>query len=271
VGASFFDGLFIEPKHPIARHVDIRLPRLPEQFHGFRIAQISDIHFGPYMGRRGLERVLSVARPFNPDLLVLTGDFVSHPLGRTHGRAGALNAEPCADVLTQWKGCPMAAVLGNHDHWNDPQIVAGALRERRIPLLNNAAYPLEREGKRLWIVGVDDPISRAADLPQALRNVPGSEMTVLLAHEPDYADYVSRFPIDLQLSGHSHGGQVRLPGMGAIVLPRMATKYPMGLYQIGKMQLYTNVGVGVVTPPVRFNCPPEVTCVTLLGASLEAG
>jgi uncharacterized protein len=265
------DGLIIEPKHPIARHVDIRLARLPEEFDGFRIAQVSDIHFGPYMGRSGLERVLEVTRPFNPDLLVLTGDFVSHPLARTHGRAGALNAEPCADVLTRWKICPMAAVLGNHDHWNDPVIVAGALRDRGIPLLNNDAYPIERQGKRLWIGGVDDPISHAADLPRALRNIPRSEVTVLLAHEPDYADYVSGFAVDLQLSGHSHGGQVRLPGLGAIILPRMAMKYPLGLYRLGKMQLYTNAGVGVVTPPVRFNCPPEVTYVTLLGADRNSG
>lgn len=270
-GLGIADGFFIEPKRPIGRRVDIHLKRLPEEFHGFRIAQISDIHFGPYMGRAGLERVLSVARPFNPDLVVLTGDFVSHSLARPHGAEGARNAEPCADVLVQWRTSPLAAVLGNHDHWNDPQIVSGALRERHIRLLTNEAYPVERQGKRLWIAGVDDPMSHAADLERTLSGIPPSEATVLLAHEPDFADHSSRFFVDLQLSGHSHGGQVRFPGVGALVLPRMATKYPLGLYQIHDMQLYTNAGVGVITPPVRFNCPPEVTLLTLLGGSAPRG
>ena len=84
-----------------------------------------------------------------------------------------------------------------------------------------------------------------------------------VAHEPDFADYAARFPVDLQLSGHSHGGQVRLPGIGAMVLPRMAEKYPLGLNRVGALQVYTNRGLGVINPPVRFNCPPEVTFVTL--------
>jgi predicted MPP superfamily phosphohydrolase len=86
---------------------------------------------------------------------------------------------------------------------------------------------------------------------------------VLLAHEPDFADYAAQFPIDLQLSGHSHGGQVRLPGLGALVLPSLARKYPIGLNRVGSLQVYTNVGIGVINPPVRFHCPPEVTLLTL--------
>jgi len=96
--------------------------------------------------------------------------------------------------------------------------------------------------------------------------VPDGEATVALVHEPDVADYVARFPIDLQLSGHSHGGQVRLPGIGPIILPAMAIKYPEGLNRVGNLQVYTNRGLGVITPPVRFNCPPEVTLITLRSA-----
>jgi predicted MPP superfamily phosphohydrolase len=257
------DGFFLEPRNLVSEHIEVRLARLPEEFHGFRIAQISDIHFGPYMGKAGLERALQLAQSFRPDLLALTGDFVSHPFGGSNGPFGAHYAEPCADVLAAVTGIPMLAILGNHDHWNNPGIVEGALQERGIPVLRNRSIPLERGRSRIWIAGVDDALVEAADLDKALHNVPLSETTLLLAHEPDFADYAARFPVDLQLSGHSHGGQVRLPGIGALVLPKLAKKYPVGLNQVGSLQVYTNRGLGVINPPVRFYCPPEVTFVTL--------
>jgi predicted MPP superfamily phosphohydrolase len=261
------DALFLEPRNLVAERVDIRLARLPEAFHGFRIAQISDVHFGPYMGKPGLERALQLAQSFRPDLVVVTGDFVSHPFGRPNGPQGAHYAEPCADVLTTVTPTQVLAILGNHDHWNDAGIVEGALQDRGIQVLRNRSVPIERGGSRIWISGVDDALVSAADLDKALRGVPPSETTVLLAHEPDFADYASHFPVDLQLSGHSHGGQVRLPGIGALVLPEMAEKYPLGLNRVGALQVYTNRGLGVINPPVRFNCPPEVTFVTLFSAS----
>ena len=257
------DGFLFEPKHPIAKRIELHLQRLPREFHGFRIAQISDIHFGPFMDQSGVERALQELHPFRPDVVVLTGDFVSHPLTHRHGPEGARNAEPCADALVAWKDSPLVAILGNHDHWNGAEIVAGALEERGIQLLRNAAIPLERSGQRIWLAGIDDALTRAADLERTLAGIPAGETTVLLAHEPDFADHASRFPVDLQLSGHSHGGQVRVPGIGALILPEMATKYPSGLYRVGELQLYTNCGLGVVAPPVRFNCPPEVTLLSL--------
>lgn len=257
------DALFLEPKNLVSEHLDIRLTRLPEEFHGFRIAQISDIHFGPYMGKGGLERALKLALSFRPDLLALTGDFVSHPFGGSNGSPGAHFAEPCADVLVAVKGIPVLAILGNHDHWNNAAIVEAALKDRGIEVLRNRSIPLERGYGRIWIAGVDDALVRAADLGKTLRDVPRSETTLLLAHEPDFADYAARFPVDLQLSGHSHGGQVRLPGIGALILPDLAKKYPVGLNQVGSLQVYTNRGLGVINPPVRFYCPPEVTFVTL--------
>ena len=258
------DGLFLEPRNLVSEHIDIRLARLPEEFHGFRIAQISDIHFGPYMGRAGLERALQLAQSFRPDLLALTGDFVSHPFGGSNGLIGAHYAEPCADVLAAVTGIPVLAILGNHDHWNNAAIVEGALQERGITVLRNRSIPLERGPNRIWVAGIDDALVEAADLDKALHDVPLSETTLLLAHEPDFADYAARFRVDLQLSGHSHGGQVRLPGIGALILPTLARKYPIGLNRVGSLQVYTNRGLGVINPPVRFYCPPEVTFVTLL-------
>jgi predicted MPP superfamily phosphohydrolase len=266
VGAA--DVLFVEPRTVAIERVNIKLARLPEAFHGFRIAQISDIHFGPYMGRAGVQRAVDIARRFSPDLVVLTGDFVSHAFHKPNGPDGARFAEPCADVLAAMKEIPKIAVLGNHDHWTDPNFVEGALNDRGIAVLRNSAVPLERGGQRLWIAGVDDVYARAADLSRALNGVPPQEATVLLAHEPDFADHTARFPVDLQLSGHSHGGQVRLPGIGALILPAMARKYPIGLNRVGSLQVYTNRGLGVINPPVRFHCPPEVTFVTLLQPSV---
>jgi predicted MPP superfamily phosphohydrolase len=155
------------------------------------------------------------------------------------------------------------AILGNHDHWTDADEVARALQTQPITVLRNAAIPIDRGGARLWIAGVDDVWERHADLDQALRLVPADQATILLAHEPDYADLAAQYSVDLQLSGHSHGGQVQLPFFGSPILPYLGRKYPRGLYQIGSLQLYTNRGLGVVSPPVRFNCRPEITLFTL--------
>jgi uncharacterized protein len=137
-------------------------------------------------------------------------------------------------------GIPVLAILGNHDHWNNAAIVEGAFKDRGIQVLRTRSVPLERGHGRIWIAGVDDALIRAANLGKTLRDVPPSETTLLLAHEPDFADYAARFPVDLQLSGHSHGGQVRLPGIGALILPDLAKKYPVGLNQVGSPQVYTN-------------------------------
>ena len=257
------DTLAVEPRDLQPRRVNVLLKRLPEAFDGFRIAQISDIHFGPYMGQAGVERAVRLAQSFQPDLVALTGDFVSQPWKQGNGRPGAMFIEPCADVLAQLKDTRMIAVLGNHDHFNGANIVEAGLKERGIAVPRNASLPLERGKDRIWIAGVDDVWVRTADLGRTLRGIPTTEATILLAHEPDFADHAAYFPVDLQLSGHSHGGQVRLPGIGALVLPEMAHKYPIGLNRVGALQVYTNVGLGVINPPVRFLCPPVVTFLKL--------
>jgi predicted MPP superfamily phosphohydrolase len=263
-GIASVDGFLVEPRAYAVERVQIELPRLPEVFHGFKIVQISDIHFGPYMHTAGVEEAVRMAKTFQPDLVVLTGDFVSHPFGENNGPRGARHAEPCAEALTHFGTTPMIAVLGNHDCWNDAGIVAGALKDRGIKVLRNQATAIERGRDRLWISGIGDAITEDVDLPAALEPVPVGECTVLLAHEPDFADHASRYDIDLQLSGHSHGGQVRLPGVGALILPELAKKYPEGLNRVRNLQLYTNRGLGVISPPVRFNCPPEITFHTFV-------
>jgi predicted MPP superfamily phosphohydrolase len=123
--------------------------------------------------------------------------------------------------------------------------------------------PLERGTHRLWLAGIDDVLRGRPDLGAAIGKIPANEATILLAHEPDFADEASLLPIDLQLSGHSHGGQIWIPGIGAPWLPPLSRKYPRGLYQIGKLTLYTNIGIGTIRAPIRINCPPEITLITL--------
>src|SRR6202049_3286767 len=162
------------------------------------------------MGKTGVEEAVRIARSFRPDLLTLTGDFVSPPFGQPFGPAGAHHAEACADVLASWKGVPMVAILGNHDHWNGADIVAGALVDRGIRLLRNESFAIERGHERLWISGVDDVLEEHDDLTKTLATVPETEATVLLAHEPDFADDVAGVSVGFPMFGHSARGQGRV-------------------------------------------------------------
>jgi predicted MPP superfamily phosphohydrolase len=160
------------------------------------------------------------------------------------------------------------SILGNHDAASDPARVVRTLRDHHSPVLLNHSIPLERGKDRIWLAGIDDALAGRPDLGLALTNIPSAECTVLLAHEPDFADEASLLPVDLQLSGHSHGGQVWLPGIGAPWLPPLGRRYPRGLYKVGDMTLYTNIGIGTIRAPIRLNCPPEITLITLRSKKL---
>jgi uncharacterized protein len=148
--------------------------------------------------------------------------------------------------------------MGNHDADTDPEHVTRALHAESIQVLANQSHAIERNGARVWLAGVNDVLSGTADLQETLRRVPAGEAVILLAHEPDFGDEASRFPIDLQLSGHSHGGQVRIPLLPPLYLPNMAKKYILGRYQVGPLMLYTTAGLGTVGVPVRLNCPQKL-------------
>jgi len=160
------------------------------------------------------------------------------------------------------------SVIGNHDGGTDPGRVKELLRDQGLPVMDNEAKPIERAGQRIWIAGLDDRPDET-DLRPALKGIPGDELVIVLVHEPDVADFISKYPVDLQLSGHSHGGQVRLPLIGPLYLPRLGRKYPRGLRRIGPLTLYTNVGIGTMGLPIRLDCPPEVTLLTLRAAKSD--
>ena len=253
----------LAPNRPHIVRQDFFLPRWPERLDGFTVALLGDFHYDPYFSIHPLHAAIPMVNGLRPDLVVLVGDFVSVPWVGDR-RKGALAAEPCARLLRQMTAPHgLWAVLGNHDHDTDPALVTRALQAESIQVLANQSEAIERDGARIWLAGVNDVLSRTADLKKTLRSVPAGEAVILAAHEPDFADRASRFPIDLQLSGHSHGGQVRFPLLRPLHLPKLAKKYFWGTYQVGPLALYTNAGLGTVDVPIRLNCPPEITLLTL--------
>ena len=257
----------------IARHeIDvmprtIALSNLPPAFHGFRIAQISDIHLDEYTEPYFLQQVVHRVNALNPDLVLLTGDFVTH--GSITFAVAHHAAHRCAEILSTLT-CPQRyAALGNHDVATGSPIVIGALNSFRIPVLVNQYIAIERGSDRFWLSGVDDPGTSNPDLNLA---VPANSTSpvILMAHEPDYVDEVIQHPrghlVDLMLAGHTHGGQIRLPFLGPLVLPPLGRKYAEGHFRFNQLQLYVNRGIGTVGLPFRLNCPPEITLITLQSA-----
>lgn len=257
------DAILLEPNRPRLVRKEFFLPRWPERLDGFKIALLSDFHYDPYFSVHPLHAAIPLVNSLRPDLIALTGDFVSAPHTGDERKA-AFAAEPCAHLLRQMTATHgLWAVMGNHDDGTDPEHVTRALQAENIRVLANHSDPIERDGARIWLAGVNDVLSGTADLPQTLRRVPAGEAVILLAHEPDFADEASRFPIDLQLSGHSHGGQIRIPLLPPLYLPELARKYIWGEYHVSSLTLYTNAGLGTLLIPMRLNCPPEITLLTL--------
>ncbi len=264
------DAVAIDPQHTVAEDLNLFFPRLPWSFDGFKIAQLSDIHYGFTLGNHYLDRAIEICNRFEPDLVVVTGDFVTAPAFGGSRVKAANDAFPCAHALKALRSrVGTLACLGNHDVDTNAAIVVQHLAVCGIRTLVNRSLSLTQNQERIWIAGVNDVMFGLQDLGRAVSGLPPDEFVVLLAHEPDFADSVALFPhrIDLQLSGHSHGGQVRLPVFGAPVLPPLAKKYPVGWRRIRDLQLYTNRGLGTIGVPVRFLCPPEVTRITLRRAT----
>jgi uncharacterized protein len=258
------DSLLLEPNQPQLVRQELALARWPAALDGYKIAVLSDFHYDPVFSVHPLQASIPIVNSLKPDLIALTGDFVTEPSMGRNRRKAAYAAEPCASLLRQMTAPHgLWAVMGNHDAITDPKLVSSILRSTGIQVLDNQSTPIEHEGARFWLSGVDDVLKGHSDLSTTLANVPKGEPTVLLAHEPDYADFVARYPVDLQLSGHSHGGQVRLPFLPPFYEPALAQKYVAGLFRIGPLTLYTNRGIGTIGLPIRFDCPPEITLFTL--------
>ena len=262
--AGFTYASVRETTRIVTENVEFRLRRLGAEFDGLRVVQISDLHFRPYTGEREIAATVKAVNDARPDVIVITGDYVTSTWIFDIGQRTAEGIEECAGILKGLRA-PLGtyAILGNHDWSTDPDRIADALRGAGIRVLRNEAIPIERGKSRLWIAGTDCAFFNHADMDRALSPVRDDDAVLLLAHEPDFADYAARYPVDLQLSGHSHGGQIVAPWIGPPHLPRLARKYVRGRYKVREMELYTNRGIGVVGLPMRYQATPEVTVVQL--------
>lgn len=261
------DAAIFEPDYPRVVHVDMPLARLPEAWNGLRIAQLSDFHYDPLFSVHPIRKAVELVQNLKPDLVVLTGDFITETRYSeflVSWRKQSYYAQECAELLGRIK-CRLGnvAILGNHDVAHGAEIITDFLQTCGIKVLRNSSISFEQNGSRLWLAGTDDALEGQPDLKKTFNGIPQNEVVVLLAHEPDFALEASKQNVDLQLSGHSHGGQIRIPLLGAPYLPDLGKQFPKGFYQVGNMKLYTNVGLGTITVPFRFDCPPEITLFTL--------
>lgn len=258
VGGAAALATFGERHRPRVVQVSISPAGLPRELDGYTICQISDLHRGPLVSESFLRRAVAQVNRLGADLTVVTGDFISD---------FSRYAESCGAALSGLRAPDgVFGVLGNHDYWNeDPEAVSSAIERQGVRLLNNRSVVLRRGDTSWGLCGVDDWWAGKPDMDAALADVPSHAFKIMLCHEPDPADEAARRGIPLQLSGHSHGGQVLLPGRRPLVTPQFGHKYPVGLRRVPESDtlVYTNTGLGVIFPPIRFNCPPEITHITL--------
>jgi uncharacterized protein len=256
-------------------HHDMPLAGLPAVFDGMRVVQLSDIHMDEYTEPFFLDRAVERINQLQPDAVFLTGDYVSH--GPFSMKFGVGAAWQCANILKKLSCRKLYAILGNHDIGVGAEDVTEALTANGITVLRNACVPIERAGSRFWLAGTDDPVFGTPDLdlaiPHSIRNMP-NEPIVLMVHAPDYANVLLDDPasrsVHMMLSGHTHGGQIRLPLVGPLYLPGWGRRYVEGWFHLGgwwnPLRLYVNRGIGTVGVPFRLNCPPEITLFTLRSA-----
>jgi uncharacterized protein len=256
---------FLEAKWCRVKRQTIAVPNLPPAFRGTTIALLSDIHHGPFVPLAYVRHVVSMTNALEPDMVLLAGDYVHrhrsyiapgiNELGKLKARFGRY------------------AVRGNHDNLDYHQhrdnrdfqsYSVSALAEAKVTDLNNSGVWLEKSGARLRLSGVGDLWTDHQDLDAALGDATDREAVILLSHNPDFAETILDRRVGLVLSGHTHGGQIVLPGLGAPVVPsKYGQKYLYGLVRGPICQVFVTRGVGTITPPVRFLCRPEIAMITL--------
>ena len=248
----------VAPYLPVLERVEIHVPPGVETPPRLRIGFMADTHVGSVIRPADIDRALALLLAAEPDLLLFGGDYVSE---------SPRHITDAAAVLGNGSGATRfgsLAVLGNHDYTNGAGRMTAALEKRGIEVLRNNSARVGDDTGELWIAGIDDALLGSPDPLSAFARVPPGARAVALWHEPDWAERMVQHGAFMQLSGHSHGGQVRLPVAGAIAAPVGGRQFVHGLNFAAGMPIYTTRGVGVFRPPVRFRCPPEVTLVTLI-------
>jgi predicted MPP superfamily phosphohydrolase len=233
-------------------HIEITLARLPKKLDGFRIVHLSDIHHSPFTNLDHIARAVTLSSKLDADLVALTGDYVSHE---------AKYIAPVAKVLGEIRARHgIYACLGNHDHWTDADTVTRNLEKSGIRVLVNEGLRFESDDASFWLAGVDDHMVGKTDLRAAMKGSFPDEFKLLLAHNPIILRRAARANVDLTLSGHTHGGQIRVRDNDQRLIRRRRTA---GLHQLKGSQIYITRGIGTVVLPVRFQCPPEISVLEL--------
>ena len=239
--------------------VPIKLDRLPTKLDGLRVIHLSDIHHSRFTNLEHISRTVDIANNLRPDIVFLTGDYVSHDTDYI---------APVAEVLGELEAeFGTYACLGNHDHWTDADLVTHMLRGEGIKVLINEGLRFEARGASFWLAGVDDYMAGKTDITAALHGSFPDEMKLLLAHNPVIFRQAVRANIDLTLSGHTHGGQIKMRDPERRILPRR--KLSSGLHHRNESQIYITRGIGTVVVPARYQCPPEITLLELRSSSVE--
>ncbi|MDO9044381.1 MAG: metallophosphoesterase [Methanobacteriaceae archaeon] len=247
--------------------VEVIIPDLDPLFHDYRIVNLSDIHLGQWITPHHLEGIVELVNNQNPDMITITGDFVSYILNEVE--------KPLERLLKLLNPKDISmAVLGNHDHWLGADRIRNILQNCDITDVSNDVFTLKRASADnnavLHLAGVDSVMLGKHRLDLVMEKIPSEGPAILLAHEPDFADVSSitgRF--DLQISGHSHGGQFVIPGLGTMIRGPHFIKYPLGKYQVGDMIQYTSRGLGTNVFWFRINCPPEITIFHLKSPEVD--
>jgi predicted MPP superfamily phosphohydrolase len=255
---------FLEAKWCRVVRQTIVLPKLPATFRGLKVALIADVHHGPFVPLAYIRHIVSMANAQKPDLTLLAGDYVHH-----HHSYIA----PGIDALGKLQAkLGRFAVRGNHDNHpyrdsnhNYQANSSAALAHAELPDLDNTGVWLERGRDRLRICGVGDLWTDRQDLGGALADATDDDAVVMLSHNPDFAETLRDKRVGLILSGHTHGGQLFVPGLGAPIVPsRYGQKYLHGLVDGPSCQVFITRGVGTITPPARLFCRPEIVLITLI-------
>jgi uncharacterized protein len=229
---------------------------IPEKFHNTKIVFLSDIHHGPYFSISRVKNLVDRVNAEKPDIVLLGGDYVYR---------GPKYITPCFEELKRLKA-PLGiyGVLGNHDHWEDPDLTKKRMAESGIILADNKGFWVAKGAEKIKIGGVGDYYEDAQDIGPTIDDAKKNDFVILLSHNPDYAESIGPDRIDLIVSGHTHGGQVTLFGLWAPLLPsNHGQKYRTGLIDCGKYKLIVSNGIGTIKPPIRFFARPQIVTVIL--------
>lgn len=244
-------------------HQTVALRNLPAAFVGKTVAVLADFHHGPLVGIDFIRRAVALAQSLGADAYALVGDFAHK------GTHTSEQLPPCLEALSHLKA-PLGvfAVPGNHDMQHSGKVYRDAIRETPLIDLTNRSIRLTVGSDSIWFAGVDDLWWGKPDLKAALQNIPDGAAVVLLAHNPDYAEASPDARVGLMLSGHTHGGQAYVPGLGTAWTPsRYGDKYRRGLVEGPASPVFVTRGLGEAGVPLRLNCPPEINLLTLVPAA----